>query len=102
MSMNYMASLTKGSSITFDYRVAPALLHPIDQVISDYAARQFEMDGEPWQSYFHPQELQREIAALGFRDVTDLGADEFNARYFQKRKDRLRVGNGFRILRAIV
>jgi methyltransferase (TIGR00027 family) len=100
--LNYVASLPKGSSITFDYRVAPALLHPIDQVISDYAARQFEMDGEPWQSYFHPQELQREIAALGFRDVTDVGADELNARYFHKRNDGLRVGNGCRILRAIV
>ena len=102
MSMNYMASLTKGSSIPFDYRVAPALLHPIDQVIGDHVARQFEMDGEPWQSYFHPQELQREIAALGFRDVTDLGADELDARYFQRRKDGLRVGSGFRMLRAIV
>lgn len=100
--LNYVASLPKGSSITFDYRVAPALLHPIDQVIIDYAAKQFEMDGEPWQSFFHPQELQGEIAALGFRDLTDFSADELNARYFQKRKDGLRVGNGFRILRAVV
>ncbi|MDL2356763.1 MAG: SAM-dependent methyltransferase [Pseudomonadota bacterium] len=100
--LNYVASLPKGSSITFDYRVAPALLHPIDQVIGEYAAKQFEMDGEPWQSYFHPQELQRQIAALGFRDVADFSADELNARYFQKRKDGLRFGNGFRILRAVV
>jgi O-methyltransferase involved in polyketide biosynthesis len=100
--LNYVASMPKGSSITFDYRVAPALLHPIDQVISDYAAKQFEMDGETWQSYFHSQELQRDITALGFRDVTDFGADELNARYFQKRKDGLNIGNGFRILRAVV
>ncbi|WP_167240100.1 class I SAM-dependent methyltransferase [Massilia genomosp. 1] len=100
--LNYVASLPKGSSIAFDYRVAPALLHPIDQVISDYAAKQFGAEGEPWQSYFHPQELQAQIAALGFRDVTDFGADELNARYFQKRKDGLRVGAGFRILRAVV
>lgn len=100
--LKYVASLPKGSSITFDYRVARALLHPIDQVISDYAAKQFEMEGEPWQSYFHPQELQAEIAALGFREVTDFGAEELNARYFQRRKDGLMVGNGFRILRAVV
>lgn len=100
--LNYVASLPKGSSITFDYRVAPVLLHPIDQVIGDYAAKQFETEGEPWQSYFDPQELRREIAAHGFGDVTDFSADELNARYFQKRKDGLRVGNGFRILRAVV
>jgi methyltransferase (TIGR00027 family) len=100
--LNYVASLPKGSSITFDYRVVPTLLHPIDQVISHYAAKQFELDGEPWQSYFDPQELQCQIAALGFSDVTDLSADDLNARYFQKRKDGLRVGNGFRILSAVV
>jgi methyltransferase (TIGR00027 family) len=100
--LNYVASLPKGSSITFDYCLAPALLHPIDQLILEYAAKQFDVDGEPWQSYFHPQELHREIAALGFRDVTDFSADQLNARYFQKRKDGLRVGNGFRILRAVV
>ncbi|MFP5393589.1 MAG: class I SAM-dependent methyltransferase [Gammaproteobacteria bacterium] len=100
--LNVVASLPKGSSITFDYRVAPALLHPIDRLIFDYAAKQFEMDGEPWQSHFDPQALHRELAALGFRELTDLGADELNARYFHRRKDGLRVGNGFRIMRAVV
>lgn len=100
--LNFVASLPKGSSITFDYRVAPALLHPIDQVLSEFAARQFGIGGEPWQSYFDPQEFQLQIAALGFSEVADFSADELNARYFHKRKDGLRVGNGFRIVRAVV
>jgi O-methyltransferase involved in polyketide biosynthesis len=98
----YVAALPQGSSITFDYRVAPSLLHPIDQVIGEYAARQFGIEGEPWQSCFDPAELQVQVAALGFRQVRDFSPEVLNTRYCHRRKDGLRVGNGFRIMQAVV
>jgi hypothetical protein len=47
--------------------------------------------GEPWQTTFVPEELVRDLRALGFTSVEDLGAKEIEARYLRDRKDGLRV-----------
>jgi len=60
------------------------------------------MIGEPWKTFFTPEDLLRLLRGLGFREVEDLGADEINARYFAGRPDRLRVGGAGHIARAIV
>jgi methyltransferase (TIGR00027 family) len=58
--------------------------------------------GEPLRSFFKPEELQRDLRALGFSFVEDAGAAVLNARYFQERKDGLALGGAAHVMRARV
>lgn len=58
--------------------------------------------GEPWQANFDPAVLGQDLRAMGFKQITDLGQDDINARYFAGRADGLRVGSIYRLLSAWV
>lgn len=81
-----------GSTVVFDYAIAPTLLGPIERLVFDEFAKRVASAGEPWTSWFEPEELRRWLLAAGFREVDDLGPEELNARYFANRPDGMRVG----------
>lgn len=102
-TLAFVAGLPKGSSIVFDYRVRSELLNPMEQMMERFSANMFTAMGEPWKSSFDPAELQRQLGAMGFTDIENLGPEELNARYFARRKDGLQTGGGgFRFVRARV
>ncbi len=90
-TLGVVARLPKGSSITFDFRVASSLLNPIERVISDLIAQRAAAIGEPWLSAFEPAALREKVRAVGFGDVAIYGPDELNLRYLNRRKDGLRT-----------
>jgi methyltransferase (TIGR00027 family) len=95
-TLRFVASLQKGSAITFDYGVSRSMLNPIERVISEYLARVIAEEGEPWISFFDPTTFKGDVQKLGFRTVENLSPDDLNPRYFFRRKDGLRVGGGSR------
>jgi methyltransferase (TIGR00027 family) len=99
--LGWIASLPKGSSITFDYRAAPALLNPIDKLIDDVFAKTMAERGEPWISSFEPLVFEEQLRGLGFGAVKSFAPDQLNDRFLARRKDGLRVGGGFRMMCAI-
>lgn len=101
-TLRTLAGLAPGSVVCFDYRVAPGLLGPVDRVINEMLASKAAAAGEPWVSSFDPVALQGQVLALGFGSAVSLVPDELNARYYARRKDGLRIGGSFRILRASV
>lgn len=101
-TLGWIASLPKGSSITFDYRAAPALLDPIDRLIDDAIGKAMAERGEPWVSSFEPSEFEEQLRDLGFGTVESFSPDQLNERYLARRKDGLRVGGGFRMMSAMV
>jgi methyltransferase (TIGR00027 family) len=58
--------------------------------------------GEPLRSFFTPDELLRDLGALGFSTVEDINAQALNARYFSQRNDGLALGGTAHIMRARV
>jgi O-methyltransferase involved in polyketide biosynthesis len=46
--------------------------------------------GEPFKSFFEPKQLAEQVRRLGFAEVSDLGPEEAEARYFTGRTDGLR------------
>jgi hypothetical protein len=56
-------------------------------------SRRVAAAGEPWQSFFDPEVLRKDLLALGFGYVEDNGPEQTNARYFKDRQDGLRVGS---------
>jgi len=98
----YVAALPEGTEIIFDYGVPPRSLNFVARFLYRRMAKRVEAAGEPWRSFFTPQEMREVLRECGFSVIQDLGAFEINARYFADRLDRLRVGAVGRIVTAIV
>jgi methyltransferase (TIGR00027 family) len=101
-TFRYVASRPAGTEIIFDYGIPRRSLNFIGRLVFDRMANRVAAIGEPWKTFFTPEDLHRLLTDVGFSAVEDLGANEINARYFAGRSDRLRVGEAGRIARAVV
>jgi len=101
-TLRFISSAPSGSGVVFDYMISPSLLTPAQRSRFDALARRVAAAGEPWQAFFDPGLLTRDLRAMGFRYVEDKGPEEINARYFMSRKDGLRVGSLSHVISAHV
>lgn len=99
--LHYVASLPAGTRIVFDYGVSPSSLGVVARLVFDRMAARVAAIGEPWKTFFAPQDLFALLRSMGF-SVEDHGAEELNTRYFAGRSDGLQVGSAGRIVKAIV
>jgi len=100
--LKYVATLPQGTEIIFDYGVPPRSLNFVARFFYRRIAKRVEAAGEPWKSFFTPQEMRDVLRECGFITIHDLGAEDINARYFKHRADRLKVGGAGRIVIAVV
>ena len=101
-TLRFIASAPVGSGVVFDYMIAPSLLTPTQRSGFDALSRRVASAGEPWQAFFDPELLTRDLRTMGFGYVEDKGPEEINARYFRSRKDGLRVGSLSHVMNAQV
>jgi methyltransferase (TIGR00027 family) len=101
-TLRFVAGLATGSEIIFDYGISPELMDVKERRVFDAMAAKVALAGEPWQAFFEPVALERDLRALGFTQAEDVGQEQLNARYFAGRSDGLQVGSLARILRAKV
>jgi methyltransferase (TIGR00027 family) len=97
-TMHFIASLPSGSGVVFDYAVERSLLSPQQQLALDALSARVARAGEPFQLFFHPAQLNADLARWGFGSMEDLGCDQINARYFAGRADGLAVTGGGHLL----
>jgi methyltransferase (TIGR00027 family) len=76
----FLAAQPSGSGVVFDYGLPRAALPPLEQLARDSMASRVQQAGEPFQLFFTPAEIARELHA--FSRLEDLGTPELNARYF--------------------
>jgi methyltransferase (TIGR00027 family) len=88
------------SGIIFDYLTVPPRWDLLRRWGLKALMRRVAAAGEPWQTFFDPAVLQRDLTRLGFGSVRDFGRDEINARFFDNAGARLRVGGVGRVLSA--
>ena len=89
-------------SIVFDYGVSTDALNFAERFVVRRMAKRVAAAGEPWKTFFLPDEMTALLRRTGFRSHADWGSEEINARYFAGREDGLRVGRGGRIVKATV
>lgn len=89
-----------GGGVVFDYAVPPESLTLPRRVALGWVAAGVRSVGEPWRSFLDPATLVAAMSARGFSEVEDLSGAVLNERYFEDRRDRLRVGEIGRVLRA--
>jgi methyltransferase (TIGR00027 family) len=101
-TLRFIAAAPVGSEVVFDYMVAPSLLNPAQRSPFEALAERVASVGERWQTFFDPGLLMRDLRAMGFGYVEDNGPEEINRKYFENRKDGLRVGSLSHLMNARV
>ena len=99
-TLRFVASAPMGSAIVFDYMLSPSLLNPAQRARFDAFAQRVALAGEPWQTFFDPGSLTSNLRSMGFARVEDNGPEDINTRYFNDRKDGLRVGSLSHLMKA--
>lgn len=102
-TLEFVASLPRGSAIVFDYHISPSLLDPRELKVSAILAEHVAREGEPFQTSFDPSFLKNSLSSIGFGQVHDLDVTAINTRYFDGRLDGLRIVAGLsRLMNARV
>lgn len=91
-----------GTKVIFDYarpsESVDASIRPrYEALIERHAAT-----GEPWRSFFVPDELDRELRRFGFTVVQDWDGPALNDRFFSGRADGLGVGTVAHLIEASI
>lgn len=90
-TLTTIASLPAGSGVTFDYGFPPQTLSLKRRVIFEMLAKRVAAAGEPFQLFFKPDDLERELRSAGFHRVEQVDTDGLNALYFHNRADKLKL-----------
>ena len=92
-TLRYVGCATAaGGGVAFDFGIPRERLSIGQRMIFDALAARVSAAGEPWQSFFDPDDLARELRHLGFAVAEPLSPEAINARYFTGRADGLAVG----------
>lgn len=102
VSLRFIASLPPGTSVVFDYSVPRSSMNERQRRIFDQVAGRVAALGEPFKTFFEPDELAQRLRQLGFSAIEDHDAATLNARYFANRRDGLRLAGAARIVKATV
>jgi len=101
-TLRFIASLPRGTMVVFDYGAPRDSLSFLGRMVFDRMAERVAAAGEPWKTFFAPEELMRLLRSAGFSAADDHGPEELNVRYFAGRQDGLRVGEMAHIATAVV
>ena len=102
-TLRLLGALAQGSEAVFDYAYPRAHLPPVEQQMLDSMSARVAQAGEPFRLFFTREELRMRLEAAKLRMLENLGAAELNARFFDARRDGLRVlGRGAHLCHAVV
>ena len=102
-TLRFVASCAPRGGVAFDYLMPYDTLNWSGRFLLRAMARRVARAGEPFRTFFMPEELRRELTGMGFRAIEDLGGAEINERYFKGRTDGLKApGKIGRLLSAEV
>jgi methyltransferase (TIGR00027 family) len=73
------------AEVVFEYGRSPAAYPPERRAGYEAMIARAAALGEPWLSFFNPDELANELSRLGFHEVEDLSPSEVAIRYFGER-----------------
>jgi methyltransferase (TIGR00027 family) len=89
-----------GSEIAFQFVVPPATLAGDERALVTELAARAAAIGEPWLSFFEPEELEAHLKRIGFGKVLHFGPQQATERYLLGRSDGLSLPAYFRMITA--
>lgn len=98
-TLRFAFGMPSGTGLVMDYGQPREALPLLERLAHDSLASRVALAGEPFRLFFTREEMAREME--GWSRMEDLGKEEINARYFDGRRDSLRVrGSAGRLLSA--
>ncbi len=91
-----------GTGIVFDYVVPPSSQTFLRRLVFRLLSNKVRSFGEPWQTFYDPNSLIKDLGTIGFKQAEDIGPEDVNARFFDGRADKLRVGKFGHLMKAQV
>ena len=101
-TLRAIATFARGTIVMFDYGEPANLRSPRRWAAHAMLAARVAAAGEPFRSYFRPDEIVREIRALGYSRADDFNTEALNARYFPVMNESSRLLGGGHIVRGVV
>lgn len=86
-----IGSLPSGTSVVCDYLVPPETTSWLVRLYYRRRLRKLAAIGEPWTTFFRPDEMEHHLKAAGFEVIEHLDGAAINARFYRNRMDKLRV-----------
>ena len=93
-TLDLIATMPRSSGVVFDFAIDRKQLNPGQRIALDALAKRVASAGEPFQLFFDPQELEKDLKRMGFHRTEFLQGEAINTRYFNQRSDELRVRGG--------
>lgn len=100
--LRFVASLARGSEITFSFVPIAEDLEEADRAFAAVSAERAGGFGEPWKTRYSVAEINNLLVDLGFGTVCHLSPERAQKCYFVGRLDALRVPGWERILAAVI
>jgi methyltransferase (TIGR00027 family) len=101
-TLRFILSMPRGSQLVMEY-IIPANSWTTEEAGFMSRVPQLAADvGEPWLTYFTPDQVSDHLLKLGFRRISHLTPENAAMRYFQNRQDGLRPPDYVRLLRPEV
>lgn len=98
-TLRYIASVPE-SAVVFDYS-EPLENYPLERRAEIVALGAYTAEiGEPWLSYFDPDEIAQELRGYGFENLEDLGMTQMAVRYLGAPANTPDSGPGGHVIRA--
>jgi methyltransferase (TIGR00027 family) len=101
-TLAFVAKCPPQSGITLDYMRPPRRLPWMSRIAFFLVSRRVAAAGEPWRTWFDPDELASELRALGLEPNEDLDGAALDARYFGGRQPSLGRNRIARVITAAV
>jgi methyltransferase (TIGR00027 family) len=91
-----------GSEIVFQFIVPAATLANEECSLVKALAALAAEAGEPWLSFFEPEEMEKHLKQIGFGKIHHFGPEQASKRYLLGRTDGLRLPAYFHMINAVV
>jgi methyltransferase (TIGR00027 family) len=97
-----VSATAPGTELVVQFIVPAATLSPEEGNLVTAAAAAAASMGEPWLSFFDPEDLETNMTEIGFEQIVHFGSEEATERYLIGRSDGLRLPGYFRMIKACV
>jgi methyltransferase (TIGR00027 family) len=100
--LEQVSKLAPRTEITFEYTLPDSLLDEEQKNYVAFCKSGAAERGEPWLSFFTPEEISNKLERLKFSRIMHLDLRQASARYFSNRSDQLRCPEAHRLVTALV
>jgi len=101
-TLRTIGALPRGSGVVFDYAIPREWMGEAERRAFEFLAERVARAGEPFRSFFVPEQLAQDLRALGFSALEDLDSAALRARWFRHNEQQRLHGRSGHMLCAWV